>query len=131
MSLRSSDKEYSDGGCHAGQVEVFKDECNESADNVFYAHSKEGAPVEKWQKLETHLKNVAGLAGEFADVFEQGNGDMLRIMATWEIFRTLQRKLIRRIPMRPQKKYPKESQSFSAGTYAMQKLPRDRPSCLT
>jgi CRISPR-associated endonuclease/helicase Cas3 len=40
-----------------------------SPDNAFYAHSKEGEPSEKWQRLDAHLKNVADLAGDFADVF--------------------------------------------------------------
>lgn len=40
-----------------------------SADDVFYAHSKEGAPIDKWQRLDVHLKNVASLAGDFAHAF--------------------------------------------------------------
>jgi len=28
----------------------------------YYAHSKEGKPVEEWHRLEDHLKNVAEMA---------------------------------------------------------------------
>jgi CRISPR-associated endonuclease Cas3-HD len=38
-------------------------------DNVYYAHSKEGEPLDNWQPLEEHLRNVAKLAGDFAGVF--------------------------------------------------------------
>lgn len=37
---------------------------------VFYAHSLEGESLEKWQKLEEHLNNVAKIAGEFAEQFD-------------------------------------------------------------
>ncbi|HQJ08679.1 MAG TPA: CRISPR-associated endonuclease Cas3'', partial [Deltaproteobacteria bacterium] len=37
--------------------------------NAFYAHSKEGESIERWQRLEVHLKNTACLAGGFADAF--------------------------------------------------------------
>jgi hypothetical protein len=30
----------------------------------FYAHSREGEPPEKWQRLEDHLKNVEELSGK-------------------------------------------------------------------
>ena len=35
----------------------------------FYAHSLEGKLPSEWQPLETHLKNVADLAGSFAREF--------------------------------------------------------------
>jgi HD superfamily phosphohydrolase YqeK len=41
-------------------------------DKIFYAHSKEGEPPEKWQRLEEHLKNVAEIAREFAKEFGAG-----------------------------------------------------------
>lgn len=34
-----------------------------------YAHSKPGRPPSEWQPLEVHLRNVADLAGQFADAF--------------------------------------------------------------
>ncbi len=43
----------------------------------FYAHSLEGVPPEKWQKLEEHLKNVAEMAAEFARPF--GGEDWARL----------------------------------------------------
>ena len=36
---------------------------------IYFAHSKEGAPVEEWQRLDEHLKNVAMRAGDFASAF--------------------------------------------------------------
>ena len=41
-------------------------------DAVFYAHSKEGAEKEDWQRLEDHLQGVARLAGSFAESFGSG-----------------------------------------------------------
>lgn len=41
---------------------------------MYYAHTKEGVPPEKWQMLEDHLKEVSRLAGEFAAKF--GNKKM-------------------------------------------------------
>ncbi len=38
----------------------------------YYAHSLEGRPKEEWQTLETHLKNVAELAWQFAESFDAG-----------------------------------------------------------
>jgi len=38
--------------------------------NKYYAHSLEGKPPENWQPLEDHLKNVAEMAGRFADQFD-------------------------------------------------------------
>lgn len=38
----------------------------------FYAHSKEGMPVDEWQRLEEHLKGTAELAASFAAEFECG-----------------------------------------------------------
>jgi len=35
----------------------------------FYAHSLEGKPLEEWQPLDEHLRNVAKLAAEFAKPF--------------------------------------------------------------
>jgi CRISPR-associated endonuclease/helicase Cas3 len=43
------------------------------AQRQYYAHSLEGQPPEKWQKLKDHLRNVAKLAREFAEPF--GGGD--------------------------------------------------------
>lgn len=34
-----------------------------------YAHSKQNAPAEEWQKLEDHLENVASKSAEFAGAF--------------------------------------------------------------
>lgn len=31
-------------------------------ESTFYAHSKEGEPPEKWQRLDEHLKNVPEMA---------------------------------------------------------------------
>lgn len=39
-------------------------------DDFFYAHSKEGEPQEKWQRLEVHLKNVANRASNFSAAFD-------------------------------------------------------------
>lgn len=39
---------------------------------IFYAHSKEGEPPEKWQSLVEHLENVAKMAKEFAGDFGAG-----------------------------------------------------------
>jgi hypothetical protein len=33
----------------------------------FFAHSLEGEPVEKWQRLEEHMRNVAQLAAKFSN----------------------------------------------------------------
>lgn len=41
-------------------------------DRIFYAHSKEGEPPEKWQRLEDHLGNVAEMARGFAEEFGAG-----------------------------------------------------------
>ena len=41
-------------------------------DKIFYAHSKEGEPPERWQVLEEHLKNVAEMAQGFAEKFGAG-----------------------------------------------------------
>ncbi len=38
----------------------------------YYAHSLKGRPQEEWQLLETHLKNVAELAKQFAGSFDAG-----------------------------------------------------------
>jgi len=35
----------------------------------YYAHTKEGEPIENWQPLEEHLANVAELAANFAGKF--------------------------------------------------------------
>lgn len=35
----------------------------------FYAHSLPDTPIEHWQPLEKHLRNVAEMAGEFARSF--------------------------------------------------------------
>lgn len=38
----------------------------------YYAHSLPGRPQEEWQLLEEHLKNVAEMAGKFAEDFGAG-----------------------------------------------------------
>ena len=38
----------------------------------YYAHSTESKDKTSWQTLSNHLKNVAGLAGKFAQTFEAG-----------------------------------------------------------
>ncbi|MEC1720001.1 CRISPR-associated helicase Cas3' [Schinkia azotoformans] len=45
---------------------------------MYYAHSKEGSPLEEWQSLKEHLTNVSELAGEFAGKF--GNKEMGEII---------------------------------------------------
>ncbi len=47
----------------------------------FFAHSLEGAPPDKWQLLEDHLKNVAELAKGFAENFS--NGDWAYLAGLW------------------------------------------------
>lgn len=47
----------------------------------FYAHSLEGRPVEEWQPLEEHLRNVAELARSFAEEF--GAGDWGYLAGIW------------------------------------------------
>jgi CRISPR-associated endonuclease/helicase Cas3 len=37
---------------------------------TFYAHSLQGRPIEEWQRIETHLKNVAQMAARFAEPFD-------------------------------------------------------------
>ena len=37
---------------------------------IFYAHSKENEPPEKWQLLAEHLKNVSDLSAQFASFFK-------------------------------------------------------------
>lgn len=39
----------------------------------YYAHSKEGRPVEEWQLLEDHLRGVAELASRFASEFQSAD----------------------------------------------------------
>ena len=50
----------------------------------YYAHSLEGQPVEEWQPLEEHLKNVAKLAAEFARPF--GGREWARVAGLWHDF---------------------------------------------
>ncbi len=38
--------------------------------NEFFAHSLPGQPLEKWQLLEDHLKNVRNISSKFASHFE-------------------------------------------------------------
>lgn len=40
---------------------------------MYYAHSRSGAPPEKWQPLDEHLHSVATKAKEFADFFQSGD----------------------------------------------------------
>ena len=44
---------------------------------TYYAHSLEDQPIEKWQKLDEHLENVAELAAEFASAFDAEDWAML------------------------------------------------------
>ena len=46
--------------------------CNESTLTP-YAHSLQGEPEDKWQRLDEHLKNTAKIAGRFASVFGAGD----------------------------------------------------------
>lgn len=39
----------------------------------FYAHSIPGEPVERWQELVEHLRNVAEMAEGFAKPFASGD----------------------------------------------------------
>jgi CRISPR-associated endonuclease/helicase Cas3 len=41
-------------------------------DREYYAHSLPDKPIEEWQRLEDHLKNVAEMAKGFADAFGAG-----------------------------------------------------------
>jgi len=47
----------------------------------FYAHSLEGEPPEKWQRLEEHLESVAKMAAELAEPF--GGGEWARLAGLW------------------------------------------------
>ena len=49
--------------------------------SVYYAHSLDGEPPEKWQPLEEHLKNVAEMAAEFARPF--GGEKWARLAGLW------------------------------------------------
>lgn len=53
-------------------VRKVKDRGFSSVDKIFYAHSKEAEPPEKWQRLEGHLKNVEEMARGFAEDFGAG-----------------------------------------------------------
>ena len=50
-------------------------------DNQYFAHSLDGKPVEEWQPLDEHLKNVAVLAAEFAKPF--GGEEWARLAGLW------------------------------------------------
>lgn len=39
---------------------------------LFYAHSKDGEPPDRWQPLDKHLTRVAEMARSFADEFGAG-----------------------------------------------------------
>jgi CRISPR-associated endonuclease/helicase Cas3 len=43
---------------------------SENTQNICYAHSKPGCQTLEWQPLETHLKNVAECAAQFAEPFQ-------------------------------------------------------------
>lgn len=49
--------------------------------STFYAHTLPNQPPEKWELLETHLKEVADLAAEFAAPF--GASDWARLAGLW------------------------------------------------
>lgn len=61
----------------------------------FYAHSLPGRPKEEWQRLEDHLKNVAELAREFAEPWQQGRsrGELINIPIRMEVKRTYEQSL--------------------------------------
>jgi CRISPR-associated endonuclease/helicase Cas3 len=48
---------------------------------AYYAHSLEGRPEEEWEPLDTHLRHVAKLAGEFAAAF--GAGEWGHLAGLW------------------------------------------------
>ena len=47
----------------------------------YYAHSLEGKPKEKWQKLEEHLNNVGEMAADFARPF--GGDEWAYLSGLW------------------------------------------------
>jgi len=51
----------------------------------FYAHSKEGKPVDEWHRLEEHLKGTAELAALFAAEF--GCGEWGYLARLWHVLR--------------------------------------------
>ena len=57
----------------------------------YYAHSLPGRPEKEWQRLETHLKNVAEMARGFAEVFGAGKWGYL-VNLTEHIHRILREK---------------------------------------
>ena len=42
-------------------------------DKEYYAHSLEGKPPDKWQRLDEHLNNVAVMARLFVEKFGAGD----------------------------------------------------------
>lgn len=48
---------------------------------IYYAHSLQGQPVEKWEPLEDHLELVADYAENFAKAF--GSGPWGRLAGLW------------------------------------------------
>lgn len=51
----------------------------EGNNRKYYAHSLPGAPPEKWQPLEEHLKNVAEMAKGFAEELGAGEWGYLAV----------------------------------------------------
>jgi CRISPR-associated endonuclease/helicase Cas3 len=49
--------------------------------NVAYAHSLNGEPIERWERLEEHLQKVAERAAEFCEAF--GAADLGRLAGLW------------------------------------------------
>ncbi|MFH0789420.1 MAG: hypothetical protein V2B13_17655 [Pseudomonadota bacterium] len=56
----------------------------------YYAHSLPGRPQEKWQPLETHLKNVAEMARGFAEPF--GAGEWGYLVGLWHDIKGIEEK---------------------------------------
>jgi len=42
-------------------------------DKEYYAHSREGKPLEDWHRVEDHLKKVSEMARGFASGFNAGD----------------------------------------------------------
>ncbi len=69
-----------------------------AGEGEWYAHSKEGAPVEEWQRLEDHLEGTARRAEEFAGVFSPGWGRLAGLWHDAGKYRLAFQEMIRRDP---------------------------------
>jgi CRISPR-associated endonuclease/helicase Cas3 len=49
-------------------------------DQQYFAHSREGKPIEDWHRLEDHLKDVAKMARTFANGFDAGDWGYLAVL---------------------------------------------------